>query len=102
MATKKVKDGYKEVTTTSGFTCQVEVEAMNDMRVLKILRKIDNADNDTDKMFMFDDMASLVLSESDYARLCEHVATKSGRVPIDKIYAEFGEIFSSMNEAKKS
>lgn len=102
MATKKVKDGYKEVTTTSGFTCQVEIEAMNDMRVLDILRKIDNTESDTDKMFLFKDMASLVLSESDYTRLCEHVATKSGRIPIDKMYAEFGEIFSSMNEAKKS
>lgn len=95
----KEKEGYRIVTTSTGFTCQVEIEAMNDTRVMKIIRKIESAD-DTERTFLFNDLAELILSADDYNKLEAHVKTESGRVPVDKFYSEFAEIFDNLKEVK--
>ena len=95
----KEKEGYRIVTTSTGFTCQVEIDALNDMRVMKIIRQIEHSD-DTEQAFLFNDLAELILSADDYNKLEKHVETESGRVPVDKIYSEFAEIFNNLKEAK--
>ena len=95
----KEKEGYRIVTTSTGFACQVEIDALNDIKVLKIIRELMKAD-DADAAFLYDDLANIILSADDYKRLEEHVKTESGRVPVDKIYSEFAEIFNNLKEAK--
>lgn len=100
MATKKVKDGYELVTTDSGFTCEVEVEALNDMRVLNLIRKIEGTTEETEQVFLFNDLAHLILSDKEYARLENHVAKDNGRIPVDALYKEFTQIFTHLKSAK--
>ena len=95
----KEKEGYRIVTTSTGFTCQVEIDALNDIKVLKIIRELMKAD-DAEAAFLYDDLANIILSADDYKRLEEHVKTESGRVPVDKLYKEFTEIFNNVKEAK--
>ena len=97
---KKIKEGYEVVTTDSGFTCEVEVEALNDMRVLNLIRKIEGTTEETEQVFLFNDLAHLILSDKEYSRLEAYVKTDSGRIPVDALYKEFTQIFTHLKSAK--
>lgn len=97
---KKIKEGYELVTTDSGFTCEVEVEALNDMRVMSLIRGITRTEDKAEEIFLLEDLAHTILSDKEYKRLEAHVKTDSGRIPVNAMYKEFMQIFTYLKSAK--
>lgn len=84
------------VTTKSGFTCDVDEVALDNMELLDVLA--DLADGDVLAVPKF---ARFILHTEDKKRLYEHLRTEDGRVPTDRFSAELLEIFTTLGEAKK-
>lgn len=83
------------ITTSSGFECSIDEAAMNDMELLDELVALDRGD-----VLVYSSVLSRLLEPVDKARLYDHVRV-NGRVPIDAVSQELGEIFGALNEGKK-
>lgn len=88
-----------KIITASGFECEINNEALNDMEVLDLLIEMDEDNSDIVTMQR---LANKVLGEDTRKRLYEHIRLESGRVPTDKFILEFYDIFNKLNEVKKS
>ena len=85
----------KEITTASGFTCEIDEAAMNDMELLEALRDIDNG-NPT----RFSDVLTMLIGDQKKA-LYDFVRNEAGRVPVDAVSDILKEIFSAYSSLKK-
>ena len=83
-------------TTSSGFAYDLPDDVMNDMELFEDLRDMDRGDATA--------MVPIVqrLMGDQKQALYDHLRTKSGRVPIDKVTAEILEIFESLKNGPKS
>lgn len=87
-------------TTSTGFEYEIETEALNDMEVVDAL--VDMMDSDEDEIKAMKSIKKLidkVLGAKQKKALYDHVNT-SGRIPIEKVNAEFLEILSSTKSGK--
>lgn len=84
-----------DIKTASGFACRIDEDAMNDMELLEELVAIDRGD-----VLVYSSVLSRLLGPGNKARLYDHVRV-NGRVPIDAVSREIGEIFGALKEGKK-
>lgn len=87
-------------TTSTGFEYEIETEALNDMEVVDSL--VDMMDSDEDEIKAMKSIKKLidkVLGAKQKKALYDHVNT-NGRIPIEKVNAEFLEILSSTKSGK--
>ena len=84
-----------KVKTTTGFECEINTEAMNDMEVLELVVRIDEGD-----ALAYSPFLTKLLGKENKARLYDHVREADGRVPIEKVAAEVGEILDQAGEKK--
>lgn len=84
-----------KVETSTGFICEVDENAFNDVRLLAALRKLRNGDGTA-----ILDVAEFVLAEKDIERLYKHVE-ENGRVPLEKFGNELTDIIQASNSGKK-
>lgn len=84
-----------KVKTTTGFECEINTEAMNDMEVLELVVRIDEGD-----ALAYSPFLTKLLGKENKARLYDHVREADGRVPIEKVAAEVGEILEQAGEKK--
>ena len=89
-----------KVQTKSGFVCDVDTNKAKDWRFVKALAMFD------DHQTVINGMAIAIpflLGEKGEKALMEHVKTKDGIYPSDKMLIEFREIMDLVgSEAKKS
>lgn len=84
-----------QITTATGFTCEIDDDALNDMELLEGLIGMDNGDAN-----MMPFVMDRLLGENKKA-LYDHVRTEAGRVPVDKVTAELAEIFKVLSPDQK-
>lgn len=82
-------------TTKSGFKFTISDEALNDMEIVDALAELD--DHPTKISFV----VLKLLGDSQRKKLYDHLRTKSGHVPIDKVGREVKEMLDLIN-AKNS
>lgn len=87
-----------EITTKSGFTCNIDTEALNDWELHEIL--IDGGEL-VDSRFVRAVMRKC-MSEKDVKRLKDHVRTKDGRIPADALVREVMGILNQIKQEKNS
>lgn len=81
--------------TKTGFAFSVDENCMNDMELVDIL-----ADDATDESFRMSKLLKKLLPTQRKA-LYDHVRV-DGRVPVDAIIAEVGDIFAAMGSTGKN
>ena len=87
------------VKTESGFECDVNVRALNDMRMLDDLVELDNGNAS-----VYPRIINRLLPPEQKERLYEHIQDEDGVVPIEKFGEELKQIFAAIganNSAKK-
>lgn len=85
-----------KVKTASGFVCEIEESALDDMQMLDDLVAID-AGNIT----AFPRVITRLLGQEGRERLYDHLRAEDGRVPIEAFGAELGEIFKALQATGK-
>ena len=84
-----------KVRTSTGFECEIDPGAMNDMEVLDMVVRIDEGD-----ALAYSPFLTKILGKENKAKLYDHVREADGRVPIEKVGAEVGEILEQAGEKK--
>lgn len=84
------------IKTSSGFSCDVDESAMNDMELLEDLAAIDGGD-----ITVLPGALSRIVGSENKRKLYDHVRV-NGRVPIDSVSQEIGEIITQLGSKKKS
>lgn len=80
-----------QVTTKSGFTCEVRPETLKDYRFLRHIREMKDTDP-TQNIVGMVDMAEMILGVQGVERLLEHVQNENGDAPAEDVAREVGEI----------
>ena len=78
--------------TESGFKYSVDKEAVQDMEFIELVAESQKNPAKLPEMILW------VLGEEQKKKLYDHVRTKKGRVPLDKIDAEFTQILQAVNQ----
>lgn len=83
------------IMTSTGFECDVDSAALNDMELLDELVAMDRGD-----ISVYGSVLHRLLGAGGKALLYDHVRV-DGRVPIDAVSNEIAEIFKELNAGKK-
>lgn len=84
------------IETSSGFCCEIDENASNDMELLEDLAALDSGD-----VTVLPSALTRILGAENKRKLYDHVRV-DGRVPIDRITDEITEILTQLNSKKKS
>lgn len=87
-----------KLTTESGFTCDLDIDALNDWELHEIL--MDGGEL-VDSRFTRAVMEKC-MSKDDAKALKEHVRTESGRIPADAMVKEVMELLQQSKKEKNS
>lgn len=82
--------------TKSGFEYELSKERLNNYELFELISEIE------ENPLVMPQVLKLLLGKEDTDRLKNHVRTKDGFVPVDKIENEITEIFYSQSETKNS
>lgn len=82
------------VKTSSGFEAVIDEARLDDYRLMKAIREAQVSP------VAVVDVVSFVLGE-DEDRLVAHIEAQTGKVSIEEINKEIGEIFAQLSERKK-
>ena len=83
--------------TKSGFQFAIPKRVMNNMELVDLL-----ADDTEDETMKVSRILRLVMTKEQRQRFYDHHREPDGRVPVEKIYEELGEIFLSFQQGKNS
>jgi len=83
-------------TTESGFKFQIDPEDVNDIEFLERLGIAFN-----DDITKVPGILTEILGADQRKRLYDHLRNERGKVPIDAVMDEFGEILTIANESKE-
>jgi len=82
--------------TKSGFAYALDKDVMNNMELVDAL-----AEMQEENPLSVSRVLNLILDKNQKQRLYNHVRTESGRVSMEKIIEELGEIFSAFGQQGK-
>lgn len=89
-------------TTSSGFKFAVDAEVFKDWRFLKAVRKANTEGNEAFEASL-DMVAILFNDQKEEERFYDHLASlNDGRVPVDVVGKEVGEIMKVIQEKSKA
>jgi hypothetical protein len=83
-------------TTKSGFKYMISKERLNNYELLEVIGELE------ENPLVLSKVVDLLLGEEQTKKLKNHLRTKDGLVPADKISDEITEIFKSQSETKNS
>lgn len=86
-----------QITTKSGFSCDIDPDVLNDMELVDDLAEV-QAGN----ALAISRVCLKILGKDNRTRLYDHVRNMAGRVPPDKVDAELGEILKGMGQPGKN
>lgn len=84
------------IITSSGFECDIDEAALDDMELLDDLVSIDQGE-----VTKFPSAVRRILSAEEKNRLYDHLRNAEGRVPVESFGAELGDIISGLSSKKK-
>lgn len=88
-----------KLTTESGFTCNIDTDALNDWEIHEIFMN----DNDPYMESRFvQAVMQKTMSKKDAEALKDHVRTETGRIPADKLKATVFELLQLIGKEKNS
>lgn len=87
------------MTTSTGFEFTISEEALTDMELLENLTAIEEGGKDA--IAAMPKLFTSLLGKEQKKALYDHVRTEEGRVPIEALTRELGDIFNSFNDNKK-
>ena len=90
-----------KITTANGFKCEINENALDDMRMLELLRKMDASEDATDKLYALLDILEKLLGAKGKDKLYEFCEKKHGRASTEAVSNELNEILKSVGEAGK-
>ena len=82
--------------TKSGFEYKIPEENLNNYELIEVLGEIE------ENPLLLSKTVNLLLGKEQANKLKDHLRTKSGTVPTDKISEEIMEIFNNQKETKNS
>lgn len=86
----------KQIKTESGFECEVDEEAFDDMRFLQLLQKVD------ENPLNFDKVARKIMGDDATERLYDHIENKeTKKVPVMAFANALSEIMEKMGNSEK-
>lgn len=86
----------KKIKTSSGFSCTIKPECLEDMELIELLAVID------DEPLVITKVLDKILGEDMKKKLYDHVREESGRVPVQAVSKELSEIFTLAGEDLKN
>lgn len=90
----------QQIETSSGFSCEIESEVLDDMEILDMLLEME--DNPKNSLIYYNQIMKKMMDKETRERLYDHIRTEDGRVPATKFATEFNEIFKALKNGKKS
>ena len=84
-----------KVETKTGFACEVDVTAYDDMECVELVARIDRGDKTAVPAFL-----AQLIGETQKKALYDHVRNENGRVPIEAVMAEIEDILDGSGEKK--
>lgn len=90
----------KQITTGSGFTCEIAEDAFNDMRILDALVEL-QIGNFGEKMIALKTVLDRFMGPGQKEKLYTHLEELHGRARMEDVQAELIEIFNKVGESKK-
>lgn len=89
-------------TTSTGFTFEVNEGIRTDWRFVKALSDIESGD-DTKVLAGTTALVELLVGADGEKRLCDHIKTDEGLIPLKALMAEIAEIIKALrNDVKNS
>lgn len=85
-----------KINTSSGFSCEINEEALQDAELLEWLVGLDDGDYK-----LYPKLMNKLLGVKVKEKLYNHIRTKDGRVPYESLNTELGEIFAQLGSKKK-
>lgn len=83
----------RQITTKSGFCCEVNENAADDLEFLDIICEIDDGN-----VRAYRKMLNKLLSGGDQERLFSHIRTEDGRIPLSALDRELTEIVGGIGK----
>lgn len=80
--------------TQSGFEYELDLTAMNDLEVLEMIADVEESP------LILPKLLTKILGKAQRDKLYDHVRTKEGTVPIDKVNLELVNMFNGSRDLK--
>lgn len=91
-----------KITTDSGYTCEVHENAMNDMRILDALVKVESKKVDAGtKVIKLIEILDALLGEEQKDDLYDFVTAREGQAKTESVFVIIKEIFEAVGDNKK-
>lgn len=82
-----------QITTDKGYTCEIQIEALNDYELLEDLIDVEDG-----QPALVVKVARKLLSKDDYAALKELCRAEDGRVSMVEMFGQISEIIRKLQE----
>lgn len=86
-----------QITTNSGFTCDIDPDVLNNMELVDALADVQNGNK-----LAYPTVCLLVLGRQTRAELYDHLRNKAGRVPTADVDREMTEIMQALGKPAKN
>lgn len=86
-----------QITTKSGFTCEIDKGVLDNMELVDALAEMNSGDP-----LAFPVVCKLVLGKETRAKLYDHLRKEDGRVPTEDVDRELSEIMQAMGDQAKN
>lgn len=85
------------ITTKSGFCCEIDPEALNNMELVDALAEVQNGNS-----LAYPTVCLLILGKETRTRLYNHLRNEAGRVPPADVDRELTEIMNALGQPAKN
>lgn len=86
-----------QITTNSGFCCDIDPDVLNNMELVDALADIQSGNG-----LAYPTVCLLILGRRDRARLYDHLRNEAGRVPTKDVDREMTEIMQALGKPAKN
>ena len=86
-----------QITTQSGFTCEIDPTVLDNMELVDALAEVQG-----DNPLAYSTVSRLVLGKETRAKLYDHLRTEDGRVPTANVDRELTEIMQALGKPAKN
>ena len=85
------------ITTKSGFCCEIDPEELNNMELVDALAEVQNGNS-----LAYPTVCLLILGKETRTRLYNHLRNEAGRVPPADVDRELTEIMNALGQPAKN
>lgn len=86
-----------QITTKSGFACDIDPDVLNSMELIDALAELQSGNR-----LAYPEVSLLILGRETRARLYDHLRNEAGRVPPDAVDRELTEILQALGKPAKN